>query len=137
MRPLAAVLLAGLTASAGVEAWQLYSGVAHSFRIAPQSEEALIQDLTFPVIPGTRRLTIELETEDPSHDLDLFVSFSHGPSLKNTVSSAPTFPAPRPGAGAKRLKSIPVPLRLSRPAFYYIALKVKTLGTENCGHDHR
>ena len=116
MRPLAAVLLAGLTASAGVEAWQLYSGVAHSFRIAPQSEEALIQDLTFPVIPGTRRLTIELETEDPSHDLDLFVRFAR-PVVENHGVISTDFSSVTPGSGSKRLKSIPVPLRLSRLAF--------------------
>ena len=132
MRPLAAVLLAGLTASAGVEASQLYSGVAHSFRIAPQSEEVLVQDLTFPVIPGTLRLTIEVETDDPSHDLDLFVRFAR-PVVENHGVISTDFSSVTPGSGVEEIKvdsSSAPPLQTGA---YYIALNVKTLDTEITG----
>ena len=132
MRPLAAVLLAGLTASAGAEASQLYSGVAHSFRIAPQSEEALIQDLIFPVIPGTLRLTIELETEDPSHDLDLFVRFARPVVEKYGVIST-DFSSTTPGSGGEEIKVDSSSAPPLQTGVYYIALKVKTLGTEIAG----
>ena len=115
MRPLAGLVLAVLMAGPGVEASQLYSGVAYSFRIAPQPEEALVQDLTFPVIPGTLRLTIEVETDDPSHDLDLFVRFAQPVVEKHGVLST-DFSSATPGSGVEKLKLIPVPLRLSRPA---------------------
>ena len=132
MRPLAAVLLTVLTAGPGVEAAQLYSGVAHSFRIAPQSEEALIQDLTFSVIPGTPRLTIELETEDPSHDLDLFVRFAR-PVVENYGVISSDFSSTTPGSGVEEIEvgsSSAPPLQTG---VYYTALKVKTLGTEITG----
>ncbi len=132
MRPLVAVLLAGLTASAGAEASQLYSGVAHSFRIAPQSEEALIQDLTFPVIPGTLRLTIEVETDDPSPDLDLFVRFAR-PVVENHGVISTDFSSVTPGSGVEEIKVDSSSAPPLQTGVYYIALKVKTLGTEIAG----
>ena len=132
MRPLAGLVLAVLMAGAGVEASQLYSGVAHSFRIAPQSEEALVQDLTFPVIPGTRRLTIELETEDPSHDLDLFVRFAR-PVVENHGVISTDFSSLTPGGGVEEIKVDSSSAPPLQTGVYYIALTVKTLGAEITG----
>ncbi len=132
MRPLAGLVLAVLMAGPVVEASQLYSGVAHSFRIAPQPEEALVQDLTFPVIPGTLRLTIEVETDDPSHDLDLLVRFAQPVVEKNGVLST-DFSSATPGSGVEKIEvdsSSAPPLQTGA---YYIALKVKTLDTEITG----
>ncbi len=132
MRPLAAVLLTGLAATAGVEASQLYSGVAHSFQISPQSEEILIHDLTFPVIPGTLRLTVELATEDPSHDLDLFVRFARPVVEDNGVTSS-DFSSITPGSGVEEIEVDPSSSPPLQTGIYYMALRVKTLGTEISG----
>ena len=132
MRPLAGLVLAVLMASPGVEAAQLYSGVAHSFRIAPQSEEALIQDLTFPVIPGTLRLTIEVETDDPSHDLDLLVRFAR-PVVENYGVLSTDFSSVTPGSGVEEIKVDSSSAPPLQTGVYCIALKVKTLGTEITG----
>ena len=132
MRRLAAVLLTGLAATAGVRASQLYSGVAHSFQISPQSEEILIHDLTFPVIPGTLRLTVELATEDPSHDLDLFVRFARPVVERNGVTSS-DFSSITPGSGVEEIEVDPSSSPPLQTGIYYIALRVKTLGTEISG----
>ena len=48
---------------------ELYSGVGHQFTIEAQSEEVLLGDLTFTALPGSEKLTVEIETDNPSDDL--------------------------------------------------------------------
>ena len=129
MRPLAGLILAGIMASAGADASQLHSGAAHSLQIAPQPEEALVQDLTFPVIPGTPRLTIEVETDDPSHDLDLFVRFAR-PVVENYGVISTGFSSATPGRGVEKIEIDAGSAPLLQTGVYYIALNVKTLDTE-------
>ena len=132
MRPLAAVLAIGIIALVPVKAAEVYSGVTHHFTIPPQDEEALLAELTFTVVPGSKNLTIEVETDNSADDVDLFVRFGLPPAEQGGVIFA-DYSSTTGGSGNEEIKATPNSNPPLQTGIYHIGLLVKTLDTEITG----
>ncbi len=114
-------------ASHGVE---LIPGLSEQIVIPPQPEPTLLDDITFVAPAGARWAIVELTTNDPAHDVDLYVRFSRavsrdggGPIRADHVSATPAGVDENIFLGPD---STP-PLQTGR---YYVALLVNTLDAE-------
>jgi uncharacterized protein (TIGR03437 family) len=107
---------------------QLFTGVSHTVNIPRQTEQELFNDFTFTVIPTVSRVTIDLETDEPAHDLDLFVQ-SARPVVDDDGVVTADFSSKTGGSGIEQIVidgSTNPPLETG---VYYLAILVKTLGT--------
>jgi len=132
MRPLVALLAIGITALIPVKAAELYSGVTHQFTIPAQDEPALLSELTFTVVPGSKNFTIEVETDNSTDDVDLFVRFGLPPAGQGGVILA-DYSSTTPGSGSEQIKATASSNPPLQTGIYHIGLLVKTLGTEMTG----
>ncbi len=108
---------------------QLFLGVPQNVTIGPQTKEVLVSDLFFAVAPGTSRITIDLEANDPSHDLDLFVQFGEPISQEGAVVGA-DFSSASAGSGIEQIVVSAASSPPLQTGVYYLALAVKTLNTK-------
>lgn len=107
---------------------QLFTGVSHTVNVPRQTEQKLFNDFTFTVIPTVSRVTIDLETDEPAHDLDLFVQSARPVVDVDGVVKA-DFSSKTGGSGVEKIVidgSSNPPLETG---VYYLAILVKTLGT--------
>jgi uncharacterized protein (TIGR03437 family) len=107
---------------------QLFTGVSHTVNIPRQTEQKLFNDFTFTVIPTVSRVTIDLETDEPAYDLDLFVQSARPVVDADGVITA-DFSSKTGGSGVEKIVidgSTNPPLETG---VYYLAILVKTLGT--------
>jgi uncharacterized protein (TIGR03437 family) len=106
----------------------LFTGVSHTVNIPRQTEQKLFNDFTFTVIPTVSRVTIDLETDEPAYDLDLFVQSARPVVDADGVITA-DFSSKTGGSGVEKIVidgSTNPPLETG---VYYLAILVKTLGT--------
>ncbi len=108
---------------------ELYSGVGHQFTIEAQSEEVLLGDLTFTALPGSEKLTVEIETDNPSDDLDLFVRFALPPEQQGDTVVA-DYASETPASGIETIEADAASDPPLQTGIYHIALLVKTLDVE-------
>lgn len=132
MRGCVALFAIGIAALIPVKAAEVYSGVTHHFTIPPQDEEVLLTDLTFTVIPGSKNLTIEVETDDFSDDVDLFVRFGLPPAEQGGTILA-DYSSTTAGSGDEEIKATANSNPPLQTGIYHIGLLVKTLDTEIAG----
>ena len=132
MRPRVALLAIGITALVSVKAAEVYSGVRHHFTIPSQDEEVLLSDLTFTVVPGSKNLTIEVETDNSTDDVDLFVRFGLPPAEQGGMILA-DYSSATAGSGNEEITAAPNSNPPLQTGIYHIGLLVKTLGAEITG----
>ena len=132
MRPRVALLAIGITVLVPVKAAEVYSGVTHHFTIPPQDEEVLLSDITFTVVPGSKNLTIEVETENSTDDVDLFVRFGLPPAGQGGMILA-DYSSATAGSGNEEIEANGNSNPPLQTGIYHIGLLVKTLDTEITG----
>ena len=111
---------------------ELYSGVGHQFTIEAQSEETLLGNLTFTALPGSSKLTVEIETDNPSDDLDLYVRFALPPQQRGETIIA-DYASSTPASGVEMIEADAASDPPLQTGIYHIALLVKTLDVEITG----
>ena len=111
---------------------ELYSGVGHQFVIEAQSEETLLGNLTFTALPGSRKLTVEIETDNPSDDLDLYVRFALPPEQQGETVIA-DYASSTPASGIEMIEADAASDPPLQTGIYHIAVLVKTLDVEITG----
>ena len=99
-----AILAIGIIALVPLKAAEVYSGVTHHFTIPAQDEQTLLTELTFAVVPGSKNLTIEVETDNPADDVDLFVRFGLAPAEQGGAILA-DYSSATAGSGNEEVKA--------------------------------
>ena len=132
MRGWVALFAIGIAALIPVKAAEVYSGVTHHFTIPRQDEEVLLTELTFTVIPGSKNLTIEVETDNSTHDVDLFARFGLPPAEQGGTILA-DYSSTTAGSGNEEIKATANSNPPLQTGIYHIGLLVKTLDTEIAG----
>ncbi len=107
---------------------QLYTGVSHTLNVPRQSEVKLFNDFTFTVIPTVSQVTIDLETDDPSHDLDLYVQSARPVVDEDGVVKA-DFSSETAGSGVEQIVIDTASDPPLETGVYYLAIRVNTLNT--------
>ncbi|MEX2301394.1 MAG: hypothetical protein WD733_10685 [Bryobacterales bacterium] len=105
---------------------QLFTGVDHTVNIPPQTAKKLFNDFTFTVIPTVSKVTIDLVTDDPADDLDLFVQ-----SAQIIVEQEGEIPADFSSESSAGVEQIVIDGTTEPPletGVYYLAILAKTLG---------
>ena len=118
------LLLAALPAPAE----QLFTGVTHTVNIPRQTEVKLFNDFTFTVIPTVSRVTIDLETDDPANDLDLYVQ-SARPVVDNDGVVEADFSSETAASGIEQIVIDAASDPPLETGVYYLAILAKTLNT--------
>ena len=132
MRRLAAILAIGIIALVPLKTAEVYSGVTHHFTIPAQDEQTLLTELTFAVVPGSKNLTIEVETDNPADDVDLFVRFGLAPAEQGGAILA-DYSSATAGSGDEQIKATAGSNPPLQTGIYHIGLLVKTPDTEITG----
>jgi uncharacterized protein (TIGR03437 family) len=127
MRPAFRIFLLLLLA-VPAPAEQLFTGVSHTVNVPPQTEEKLFNDFTFTVIPTVSRVTIDLETDNPAHDLDLFVQSARAVADDDGAIEA-DFSSETTASGIEQIVIDGATDPPLETGVYYLAILVKTLGT--------
>jgi uncharacterized protein (TIGR03437 family) len=129
----AVFLLLLVIAAAPLSAAQLFTGVSHTVNAPPQIEETLFNDFTFTIVPTVSKVTIDLETDDPSHDLDLFVQFARPVTVADNGDVSADFSSETTASGIEQIvidSTTDPPLETG---VYHLAILVKTLNTPISG----
>ncbi len=88
--------------------------------------------MTFTTLPGSRKLTVEIETDNPSDDLDLYVRFALPPEQQGEVIIA-DYASSTPASGIEMIEADADSDPPLQTGIYHIALLVKTLDVEITG----
>jgi len=102
----------------------LNSAIPRRFSIAPQSLPFVVTGISVPVPPGASRLTIDLETEVPTHDLSLWSRFDRDVTVQAGTVTAADFSAQTPASGIERLVITPLSSPPLQTGTYYVAIGV-------------
>jgi hypothetical protein len=111
---------------------QLFTGVDHKVNIPPQTAQKLFNDFTFTVIPSVSKVTIDLVTDNPADDLDLFAQ-SAEMIVENEGAIKADFSSKTPASGVEQIVidgSTEPPLETG---VYHLAILAKTLGKSISG----
>ncbi len=106
---------------------QLFTGVEHKVNVPRLTEAELFNDFTFTVIPTVSKVTIDLETDEPMDDLDLFVQSASVIVEDDGVISA-DFSSVTAGSGIEHIvidRTTDPPLETG---VYHLAILAKTVG---------
>ena len=128
-------LLAGLLSvafAAALPAEVLFPGAIHPFQISPRSQVSLATGVQFTSPPGASRIVLEVETNNPAHDIDLFARFDRDVERDEDEVIA-DYSSETPASGIESIEldfaSVP-PLQTGT---YFVGLLVKTLDTKITG----
>jgi uncharacterized protein (TIGR03437 family) len=111
---------------------QLFTGVEHKVNIPLLIEEKLFNDFTFTVTPTVSKVTIDLETDDPADDLDLFVQ-SALMIVEDEGVIAADFSSETLGSGIEQIVIDPTTEPPLETGVYHLAILAKTLGKSISG----
>jgi len=122
--------LAAVLAVFPAAAAQIHSGAPFSFTLSPRSDVELVPVAQFTVEPGTRRVVLELATDDPSHDLDLFVRTGRPAEADSGGDVVADHASTTNGSGVERIEIAGDPVQ---SGVYFVAVQVLTLNTQITG----
>lgn len=107
----------------------LFPAAIHPFQISPRSQVSLVTGAQFTSPPGASRILLEVETDNPAHDIDLFARFDQDVKREdgNVIAD---YSSETPASGIESIEldfaSVP-PVQTGN---YFVGLLVKTLDTK-------